>query len=100
MAKTKNPKLKFTKGNNCKNSWNRVMVLVHRTSPQCDLCMKFEVTSFNTFEVMPWITFRDTRTDRCTDRWTDRMTPVFPPPPRNFVCRGIMNQYETNISKV
>ena len=29
--------LKFTKGNNSKNSWKRVMVLVHCTSPQCDL---------------------------------------------------------------
>ena len=27
------------------------------------LCMKFEVTSFNTFEVMPRIRFRDARTD-------------------------------------
>ena len=33
----KNPKLKFTKDNNSKNSSNRVMVLVHCTSPQCDL---------------------------------------------------------------
>ena len=53
FAPDKNPKLKFTKGNNSKNSWNRVMVLAHCTSPQCDLCMKFEVASFNTFEVMP-----------------------------------------------
>ena len=29
------------------------MVLVHFTSQQCDLCIKFEVTSFNTFEAMP-----------------------------------------------
>ena len=33
----KNQKLKFTKGNNSKYSWNRVMVLVHCTCPQCDL---------------------------------------------------------------
>ena len=37
MPPDKNPKLKFTKGNNSKNRWNRVMVLVHCTSPQCDL---------------------------------------------------------------
>ena len=28
---------KFTKGNNSRNSWNRVMVPVHFTSPKCDL---------------------------------------------------------------
>ena len=27
------------------------------------LCMKFEVASFNTFEVMPWTRFCDARTD-------------------------------------
>ena len=32
-APDKNPRLKFTKGNNSKNSWNRVLVLVHCTSP-------------------------------------------------------------------
>ena len=39
------------------------MALVHCTSPQCDLCMKFEGTSFNTFEIMPWTRFCDGRTD-------------------------------------
>ena len=33
----KNPKLQFTKGNNSKKRWNRVMVLVQCTPPQCDL---------------------------------------------------------------
>ena len=65
------------------------MVLVQCTSPQCDLsvyevgielwflysallhnvtylCMKFEVISFNTFEVMPRTRFREARTDRVT----------------------------------
>ena len=27
------------------------------------LCMKFEVTSLNAFEVMPWTRFHDARTD-------------------------------------
>ena len=31
------------------------------------ICMKFEVTSSNTFEVMPWARFRDAQTDRQTD---------------------------------
>ena len=41
-APDKNPKLKLTNLNNSKNSWNRVMVLVHCTSPKCDLSV-FEV---------------------------------------------------------
>ena len=40
--------------------------------------MKFEVTSFNTFEVMPWTRFHDARMDARTDRRTDRVTPVYP----------------------
>ena len=32
-ALDKNPKLKFTKGNNSKNTWNRLIVLVHCTCP-------------------------------------------------------------------
>ena len=48
------------------------------------LCMKFKVTSFNTFEVMPQTRFRDAHTGRQTDgrhtyRQTDRVTPVYPP---------------------
>ena len=45
------------------------MVLVHCTSPQCDLsvCLKFEVTSFNTFEVMSLTRFRDAGTDGRND---------------------------------
>ena len=40
-------KLKFTKGNNSKNSWNRDMVLVHCTSPNVTyLCMKFEAYEY------------------------------------------------------
>ena len=35
-ATNKNPKLKFTKGNDPNNSWNRVMVLVNCTS-KCEL---------------------------------------------------------------
>ena len=45
--------------------------------------MKFEVTSFITFEVMPQTRFRDALTDRRTDRQTDghtdRVTLVYPP---------------------
>ena len=33
------------------------------------LCMKFEVTSFSTFEVMPQTRFPDARTDRRTYSW-------------------------------
>ena len=36
-APDKNPKLKFTKGNNSKNRWNRVMILVHCTCRECDV---------------------------------------------------------------
>ena len=47
------------------------------------LCVKFEVTSFKTFEVMLRTRFCDTWTDKRTDgrtnRWTDRVTPVYPP---------------------
>ena len=43
--------------------------------------MKFEVTSFNTFEVMPWTRFCDTQMDRQGD---SRITPP------HFVCGGIM----------
>ena len=32
-APDKNPKLKFTKGNNSKNKWNRLTVLVQYTCP-------------------------------------------------------------------
>ena len=32
------------------------------------LCMKFKITSFNTFEVTPKTRFRDARTDRQMDR--------------------------------
>ena len=40
------------------------MVLVHSTSPQYGLSVYvFEVTSFNTFEVMPRIRFHDAQTD-------------------------------------
>ena len=60
------------------------MVLVHCTSlytvtDLTYLYMKFEVTSFNTFEVMPWTRFRDTQTD---SEGTDRVTPVYLPPPK------------------
>ena len=65
------------------------MVLVHCTFPQCDLytalfhnvtylCMKFEVTSFNTFKVMPRTRFRDERTDGRTDGLKNKVTPVYP----------------------
>ena len=47
--------------------------------------MKFEVTSFNTFEVMPQTRFRDTQ--------TDRVTLVYPP---NFVCGGITTDRQSN----
>ena len=40
--------------------------------------MKFAVTSFNTFEVIPGTRFRDGRTDGRTDVQTDRVTPVYP----------------------
>ena len=56
------------------------MVLVHCTTPQCNLCMKFEVTSFNTFEVMLWTRLRDARTDRQGDSSKPR-----PPTQTSFV---------------
>ena len=52
--------------------------------------MKFEVTNFNTFEVMPRTRFCEAGTDvqtcRCTFGRTDRVTPVYP---QNFVSGGI-----------
>ena len=53
------------------------MALVQCTSPQCDLRV-YEVTSFNTFEVIPRTRFRDAYTDGYTDGRTDRVTPVYP----------------------
>ena len=53
------------------------MVLVHCTSPNVTyLCIKFEVISFNTFEVMPRTRFCDRWTCGRTDGRTDRVTPV------------------------
>ena len=46
--------------------------------------MKFEVTSFNTFEVMPLTRFHDAqtegKTEGKTDVWTYGQTPVYHPP--------------------
>ena len=39
------------------------------------LCVKFEVTSFYTFEVMPWTRFRDIQTDGRMDEGL-RQTPT------------------------
>ena len=44
------------------------------------LCMKFEVTSFNTFEVMPRTRFRDAGMDGQGDSGI---------PPPNFVCGDV-----------
>ena len=60
------------------------MVLVHCTSPHVTyLCMKFEVTSFNTFEVMSWTRFCDRRMDRRTG-WTDGQGDSSIPPRTKF----------------
>ena len=43
------------------------------------LCIKFEVASFNTFEVVPETRFRDARTDGWMYGRRDRVTPVYSP---------------------
>ena len=43
------------------------------------MCMKFEVTSFNTFEVIPRTIFHDARPGGQMDGPTDRVTPVYLP---------------------
>ena len=48
--------------------WFLYTALLHNVTY---LCMKFEVTSFNTFEVMPRTRFGNARTDVRTDRRTD-----------------------------
>ena len=49
------------------------------------LCMKFEVTNFNTFEVMPRTRFRDTLTDGRTDGQGDSSINTPPLPQTLFV---------------
>ena len=79
-------KFKFTKGNNSKNSWNRVMVLVHCTSPQYDLSVHevLKLVSLVILKLYPGQDFvmhgrTDGQTDVRTDGGTDRVTPVYPP---------------------
>ena len=60
--------------------WFLYTALLHNVTY---LCIKFEVTSFSTLEVMPQTRFRDAR----MDGQTDRVTPVYPP---NFVYGGII----------
>ena len=48
--------------------------------------MKFEVSNFNAFEVMPRTWFSDARTDRRKDEQCDSRVP-----PPNFVCGAITN---------
>ena len=43
--------------------WFLYAALLHNVTY---MCLKFEVTSFNTFEVMPLTRFRDEQTDRVT----------------------------------
>ena len=52
----KNPKLKFTKGNNSKNSWNIELWFLYNAFllNVIYLYVKFEVTSFYTLEVKTW----------------------------------------------
>ena len=55
------------------------------------LCIKSEVASINTFEVMPRTRFRDTRMDGQRDRCADGQgdSSIIPV---NFVCGGIRRQ--------
>ena len=41
------------------------------------LCMKFEVTNFNTYKVIPQTRFRDAGTEGCTDGRGDSSIPHF-----------------------
>ena len=56
-----------------------------------NLCMKFEVTSFNTFEVMPRARFHDTngRTDGRTGRQGDSIIPH----PQTLLV-GVLERYD------
>ena len=89
-------KLKFTKAITQKivgiEFWFLYTALLHNVTY---LCMKFQVTNFNTLKVMPRTRFLDARTDGSAYGWTDRLGDSSITPP-NFVCGGITRQLQNS----
>ena len=72
--------------------WFLYTALLHNLTDLTYLCTKFEVTSFNTFEVMPLTRFCDAQTG---SEGTDRVTPVYLPPPK--LCLQGYNEASCNL---
>ena len=92
MPMTKIQSKKFTKGNNSINRIELWILYAALLNNVTYLCMKFEVISLNTFQVMPQTRFHDAWTDGQGD------SSITPPPP--FRLWGYKNLLKTLCEKV